>query len=195
MSLSKEKLTLPGAAAEVPRQPKCTRCRHHGIVVPQKGHVKLCPFLKCACWRCFLITERTRITALQRNLKRAEENKLKNNEKRPCDSVRRPAVPEARSASAPTGAVSHLSDVKRAPGRVVTIARSPLEVRCGPAAGGERVTCSDPTSVLTFPENPGDASPCGKWHYVDCCVIMFDVSCGYYCDSDITKHSKVNIYI
>ncbi|XP_054461656.1 doublesex- and mab-3-related transcription factor B1-like [Anoplopoma fimbria] len=62
------------SAAEQPRQPKCTRCRHHGIIVPQKGHIKLCPFLKCDCWKCYLITQRTRITALQRHLKKAPNN-------------------------------------------------------------------------------------------------------------------------
>uniref|UniRef100_A0A3Q3CWC3 DM domain-containing protein n=1 Tax=Haplochromis burtoni TaxID=8153 RepID=A0A3Q3CWC3_HAPBU len=51
--------------------PKCARCRHHGIIVPKKGHTKICPFLKCQCWKCYLITERTKIAALQREMKRA----------------------------------------------------------------------------------------------------------------------------
>uniref|UniRef100_A0A3B4FCU1 DM domain-containing protein n=1 Tax=Pundamilia nyererei TaxID=303518 RepID=A0A3B4FCU1_9CICH len=53
------------------RKPKCARCRHHGIIVPKKGHTKICPFLKCQCWKCYLITERTKIAALQREMKRA----------------------------------------------------------------------------------------------------------------------------
>uniref|UniRef100_A0A3Q4HUI5 DM domain-containing protein n=1 Tax=Neolamprologus brichardi TaxID=32507 RepID=A0A3Q4HUI5_NEOBR len=52
-------------------KPKCARCRHHGIIVPKKGHTKICPFLKCQCWKCYLITERTKIAALQRGMKRA----------------------------------------------------------------------------------------------------------------------------
>ncbi|XP_005940963.1 doublesex- and mab-3-related transcription factor B1 [Haplochromis burtoni] len=52
-------------------KPKCARCRHHGIIVPKKGHTKICPFLKCQCWKCYLITERTKIAALQREMKRA----------------------------------------------------------------------------------------------------------------------------
>uniref|UniRef100_A0A3P9DKV0 DM domain-containing protein n=1 Tax=Maylandia zebra TaxID=106582 RepID=A0A3P9DKV0_9CICH len=52
-------------------RPKCARCRHHGIIVPKKGHTKICPFLKCQCWKCYLITERTKIAALQREMKRA----------------------------------------------------------------------------------------------------------------------------
>ncbi|TMS18007.1 Doublesex- and mab-3-related transcription factor B1 [Larimichthys crocea] len=61
MSLSKQ-----------PRELKCSRCRHHGIIVPQKGHTKSCPFLSCDCWKCYLITQRSRIAALQRTLKKAQ---------------------------------------------------------------------------------------------------------------------------
>ncbi|KAI4818177.1 hypothetical protein KUCAC02_011536 [Chaenocephalus aceratus] len=50
MSLSKEHLPVASTAG---RQPKCTRCRHHGIIVPQKGHVKSCPFVTCECWKCY----------------------------------------------------------------------------------------------------------------------------------------------
>uniref|UniRef100_A0A665TN20 DM domain-containing protein n=1 Tax=Echeneis naucrates TaxID=173247 RepID=A0A665TN20_ECHNA len=55
-----------------PRRPKCSRCRHHGIVVPQKGHLKTCPFLGCLCWKCRLVSQRTRIATLQRHLKKAQ---------------------------------------------------------------------------------------------------------------------------
>uniref|UniRef100_A0A3Q3X1M3 DM domain-containing protein n=1 Tax=Mola mola TaxID=94237 RepID=A0A3Q3X1M3_MOLML len=53
----------------LPPGPKCTRCRHHGLVVPLKGHKKRCPYLSCGCWKCGLITERTRIATLQRHLR------------------------------------------------------------------------------------------------------------------------------
>ncbi|XP_069572808.1 doublesex- and mab-3-related transcription factor 1-like [Brachyistius frenatus] len=52
--------------AERPRQPKCSRCRNHGVIIPLKGHTKSCPFVRCECWKCGLVTERTRITGLQR---------------------------------------------------------------------------------------------------------------------------------
>lgn len=146
MALSKEKLSLPGSAAEAPRQPKCTRCRHHGIVVPQKGHMKRCPFLTCDCWRCLLITERTRITALQRNLRKAEEKK------QPSDSVRRPAAPEASSGSA-----SHPS-----PEYLATTARDPLGVWRAPTVGGERGTGSDPGNAPSFPGIPVNFTPFGR---------------------------------
>lgn len=54
-------------------RPKCARCRHHGIVTMKKGHTKLCPFLECQCSKCGLITERTKITALQRELRKAKK--------------------------------------------------------------------------------------------------------------------------
>ncbi|XP_034017302.1 doublesex- and mab-3-related transcription factor B1-like [Thalassophryne amazonica] len=70
MALSKEpNLTV----SDEPRRPKCTRCRHHGLLVPQKGHAKRCPFLRCSCWRCHLVAERTRLAALRRDMRREEE--------------------------------------------------------------------------------------------------------------------------
>uniref|UniRef100_A0A3Q1IRE1 DM domain-containing protein n=1 Tax=Anabas testudineus TaxID=64144 RepID=A0A3Q1IRE1_ANATE len=155
LKLSEKRATPLGSSSGcsgLPRQPKCTRCRHHGIVVPQKGHMKLCPFLKCACWRCLLITERTRITALQRNLRRAEENKPQTKAKRPRDSEARPAAPGASSRPLANGD----------PGSVVTSERSPLDLRCGPAG-------SDRTTVLTCPptETPGNFTPLSKLNNFD----------------------------
>ncbi|KAM9500914.1 uncharacterized protein Hap1MRO34_006756 [Clarias gariepinus] len=48
------------------RSPKCARCRNHGFSVPLRGHAGRCRFARCDCWKCALITERTRITARQR---------------------------------------------------------------------------------------------------------------------------------
>uniref|UniRef100_A0A3B4AER8 DM domain-containing protein n=1 Tax=Periophthalmus magnuspinnatus TaxID=409849 RepID=A0A3B4AER8_9GOBI len=67
MSSSKKK-------AEGPPRSKCGRCRNHGVVVPQKGHAKKCPFTLCTCWKCQLITERTRINTLERELRRGSED-------------------------------------------------------------------------------------------------------------------------
>ncbi|KAL6489813.1 hypothetical protein MHYP_G00001580 [Metynnis hypsauchen] len=52
------------------RSPKCARCRNHGFAVELKGHAGKCPFLACACWKCSLITERTKIMARQRRIRR-----------------------------------------------------------------------------------------------------------------------------
>ncbi|XP_064194550.1 doublesex- and mab-3-related transcription factor 1-like isoform X2 [Anguilla rostrata] len=53
---------------KVARNPKCARCRNHGFVVQLKGHAGKCPFSPCDCWKCSLITERTKIMAIQRRM-------------------------------------------------------------------------------------------------------------------------------
>ncbi|KAF1381903.1 hypothetical protein PFLUV_G00158830 [Perca fluviatilis] len=141
------------------RQPKCTRCRHHGILVPKKGHMKYCPFLKCECWKCHLITQRTRITALQRNPKK-ELNNPEIKEPRPRVhtgvSVVKPAADGTCSASAPdvsarpsatSGAMCLPSD--GAPERAATV-WSPLDLRTRAAARGENVTGLDIGKGLPF---------------------------------------------
>ncbi|XP_039977848.1 doublesex- and mab-3-related transcription factor 1-like [Xiphias gladius] len=146
MSLSKEM----AAAAEEPRRPKCTRCRHHGIIVPQKGHMKSCPFLKCDCWKCYLITQRTRITALQRNLKKAQ-SEPGDEEQRPrapkAAGVRKPAAEGSAGAVAPGGgarpsATSGLTCPRPtgAPGSAATS-----------AAGGEQVAGGESKEALPCP--------------------------------------------
>ncbi|XP_044027537.1 doublesex- and mab-3-related transcription factor B1-like [Siniperca chuatsi] len=157
MSLSKEQLMV--AAAEKPRQPKCTRCRHHGIIVPQKGHMKYCPFLKCDCWKCYLITQRTRITVLQRGLKRTQ-----NKEQRPC-APGKPTAEGTCSASAPDGGARPSSTPGltcppsgAAPEPVAANAWRPLDLRIRPAAGGEDVAGLDSRKVLPFASS--EEGPC-----------------------------------
>nr|XP_040044188.1 doublesex- and mab-3-related transcription factor B1-like [Gasterosteus aculeatus aculeatus] len=91
MSSSKEHLAVPSPGP--PRVPKCTRCRHHGTVVPLKGHSGSCPFRACGCWKCGLVTQRTRITAVQRRMKIAPDD--------PRDRERRPDARAAATRATP----------------------------------------------------------------------------------------------
>lgn len=132
--------------AEQPQRPKCSRCRHHGIIVPLKGHMKWCPFRSCVCWKCHLITQRTRITTLQRRAKSTEQ---------------RPAGEGTCGASALDGgahrpATSGLTDppLGEAPERAATSASCPLDLRSRPAARGDNVT---PLSLASSEE--GSCTP------------------------------------
>ncbi|XP_060061062.1 doublesex- and mab-3-related transcription factor B1 [Erinaceus europaeus] len=52
------------------RTPKCSRCRNHGFLVPVKGHSGKCRWKQCTCEKCYLITERQKIMAAQKVLKK-----------------------------------------------------------------------------------------------------------------------------
>ncbi|XP_073339244.1 uncharacterized protein [Pagrus major] len=123
-----------------PRKPTCTRCRHHGIIVPRKGHVKLCPFLECSCWRCYLITQRTRITALHRS-QGGGQHPPQDTEQHPCarTSEVRPKAEGTGSGSAPDGGAHQSATptgilICQPSGGAAAAAGRPLDLRSRPAA-------------------------------------------------------------
>lgn len=54
------------------RNPKCARCRNHGIKVKVKGHKKKCQYATCVCPCCSLIEERRIVMAKQNAAKKGE---------------------------------------------------------------------------------------------------------------------------
>ncbi|XP_016521085.1 doublesex- and mab-3-related transcription factor C2-like isoform X2 [Poecilia formosa] len=79
-------------AMSEPRQPKCSRCRHHGFIIRKKGHSRCCPFSGCECWKCGLITRRTQVNALQRNLSRSRDRPRNPKPRAGCRAAGDPAA-------------------------------------------------------------------------------------------------------
>uniref|UniRef100_A0A3Q3G624 DM domain-containing protein n=1 Tax=Labrus bergylta TaxID=56723 RepID=A0A3Q3G624_9LABR len=154
--MSKEQVSKEQVSKEqMSRQPKCSRCRHHGIIVPQKGHTKLCPLLKCDCWKCCLVAERTRI---QRGLK-----KVKNGEQHPrvdsTLSVKKPAAKKTPCAA--SGTSGHLCPTS---GGVPVLERdtnnnpsTPLDLRSRPAEGRQSVAGLESRNGLPFASGEGES--------------------------------------
>lgn len=89
------KADLAKLADKMLRTPKCSRCRNHGFLVPVKGHAGKCRWKQCTCEKCYLITERQKIMAAQKVLKKqASEEELEG--------------PELASGAAATGPGSSL---------------------------------------------------------------------------------------
>lgn len=145
------------------RKPTCTRCRHHGIIVQRKGHMKFCPYLNCGCWRCFLITQRTRITALHRS-QGGDQLSPQDTEQQPCAQTGevRPTAEGTVSGSAPDGGASQSAALQLlisepSGGAAAAAAGCPPDLRSRPAAvegGGPASASSEepsgtPSSMLT----------------------------------------------
>uniref|UniRef100_A0A3Q1GAS9 DM domain-containing protein n=1 Tax=Acanthochromis polyacanthus TaxID=80966 RepID=A0A3Q1GAS9_9TELE len=126
MSLSKEE----------PRQPKCGRCRHHGVLVPKKGHTRSCPFVHCDCWKCSLNTQRAQITAMQRDLVNDRQKK----QHRP------------RNCTGAGGAKGNSSSAATEKGALPSATSGPVSPPSG-GETGEQVTGSDSKEGPPFLSN------------------------------------------
>ncbi|XP_029582255.1 doublesex- and mab-3-related transcription factor B1 [Salmo trutta] len=146
-----------------PRNPKCARCRNHGFIVQLKGHSGQCQFLKCNCWKCSLIAERTKIMAYQRHIKKTnkEESALNLTWSRPDDTAVNVTL-SGREEKA------HLSDTSGVmlpvPGtRTETVIKMPPQRF--EEANGRTYTEMEVPMALTHDKSPKDGH--GPWNNHD----------------------------
>ncbi|XP_004588846.2 doublesex- and mab-3-related transcription factor B1 [Ochotona princeps] len=115
-------------ADKILRTPKCSRCRNHGFLVPVKGHAGKCHWKQCTCDKCYLITERQKIMAAQKVLKKQglEEEQELAQAQAPGPAPRGPELAVATGVGAAAAATSQGSSFCPLP---------PLPAAAGPAPG------------------------------------------------------------
>lgn len=167
-------MSLSKAADRQLSGPKCSRCRHHGAIVPQKGHGKSCPFLKCDCCKCYLITQRTQLTALLRNLKGAQDKTPdKGPRPSPHTGVKRAAEAACCSSTPDGGATAPLLD--GAPERADTSTWYPADLRSGLADVRESVAALDSGKVLLASSGKEPCRPACKLSFY--CPDSLNLTC------------------
>ncbi|XP_063075751.1 doublesex- and mab-3-related transcription factor B1-like [Engraulis encrasicolus] len=142
---------MKSSAQKEPRNPKCARCRNHGFVVPLKGHSGKCQFFSCQCWKCSLITERTKIMATQRRLKKSYREEIAKNR---GSAVLAPQANATSAQEREASVVEHMPDAfGSGPGKEVTVSLGPGDA-CMPAGGAE----ADGKTYMEFEVVPGAAA-------------------------------------
>jgi hypothetical protein len=63
--------------APKPREPKCAKCRNHGLIVLKKNHKGRCRFEQCHCPKCRIIDERREVLKEQVRIRREFDQKEK----------------------------------------------------------------------------------------------------------------------
>eukprot|EP00079_Xenopus_tropicalis_P008402 XP_002931473.1 PREDICTED: doublesex- and mab-3-related transcription factor B1 [Xenopus tropicalis] len=106
---------------KVARTPKCSRCRNHGLLVPVRGHSGRCARKFCTCPKCSLISERAKILAAHKQLRKSA----------PQAESAAPEGGEGGNSKAATGAGSH-KEIGQAVVKYSDIGPPPHHLECMP---------------------------------------------------------------
>lgn len=149
------------AAEKAARNPKCARCRNHGLVVPLKGHSGKCQFRPCVCWKCSLIAERTKILASQRRIKTGNVKESPSDDRpKPSRSVGKTVAAAVNETTTGGNCESHTNarqesiiktPVQRADidGKTYTELQAPVTGPVSATAGYCELTLKAPTGLST----------------------------------------------
>lgn len=55
------------------KDPKCCRCRNHGVISKLKGHKHFCRWKECTCPKCILLSKRQQISKEQIRIRRQQD--------------------------------------------------------------------------------------------------------------------------